>query len=289
MLSSISVITPSFNQGPFIERTIQSVLSQGLPEVEYAVCDGGSTDDTVSVLKRYDKQLCWVSERDGGQADTVNKGFAKTQGDLIGWLNSDDIYYPGALRAVLEYTEANPGLDVIYGDATHITENDSVIGPYPTEAWNFERLKTVCFLCQPAVFLRRRVVERCGVLNRHLRYCMDYEYWLRLGLDDAKFGHVSKILAGSRLYPQNKTLGSRVKVHAEINSMMRKLLGQVPDAWLYNYAHALLDDRGWRRADRRRYAIGLMAVALYASLRWNHTVPSRILKTTYGWIDAALK
>ncbi len=163
---AITVVTPSFNQGRFIRRTIESVLSQNVPGLEYLVFDAVSTDETAAVLREYSGRLTATIERDTGQADAVNKGLRAARGDIIGWLNSDDVYYPGALAQVLEIFAANPWIDVIYGDADHIDEHDGVMEAYYTEPFDYEKFKDVCFLCQPAVFFRRSVVERVRAARR---------------------------------------------------------------------------------------------------------------------------
>ena len=276
-LPKISVVTPSFNQGRFTERTIRSVLAQGYPALEYWVFDGGSTDETVAILQRYTGQLRWRSEKDRGQADAVNKGFRASSGEIIGWLNSDDVYYPGTLAAVAERFRAEPKIDVLYGAANHIDEADHVIEPYPTEPWNASRLSETCFLCQPAVFVRRSTLERWGYLDDTLHYCMDYEYWLRLARAGARFFYEQRILAGSRFYPETKTLGARVKMHAEINDMLRGKLGEAPLKWVLAYSYAVADDRFGAPRSRRHLAL-VAPTAVYSSLRWNRAVIFEVLK-----------
>ncbi len=291
MLPSISVVTPSFNQGRFIERTIQSVLTQGIPGLEYVVVDGGSTDDTVGIVRRYEDRLRWVSENDNGQADAVNKGIRATAGDIIGWLNSDDIYYAGALSAVLAFFEKHPEVDVVYGDADHIDVNDKVIEPYYTEDWNYERLKDICFLCQPAVFFRRRLTERAGLLNDCLQYCMDYEYWLRLG-SMTPFIWLRRTLAGSRMYEDNKTLRARVAVHQEINDMLEMTFGRVPAKWIYAYAHAVADQKGYDRKNPRenfRYIWTLIRATVASLVRWRPGLYTKAIKTITHWAFVSLR
>lgn len=283
---TLSIVTPSFNQGQFIERTIQSVLSQSLSEkLEYVVVDGGSTDETLSILKKYSSQLTFVSEKDKGQTDAVNKAIKMTTGDIIGWLNSDDIYYPNAFATVQKYFNDHPEIDVLYGKANHIDKNNDILEPYYTEKWNSERLKEICYICQPAVFFRRSIITHFGALNEQLQYCMDYEFWLRLSKAGVKFLHVDAVLAGSRLHEDTKTLGSRVEVHSEINDMLLQKFGRVPDRWLSNYAHALVESNpSYNQSSTTRLKINLTTQALFAALRWNKKISKSQLKMTLNML-----
>lgn len=280
----ISIITPSYNQGQFIERTLQSVASQSGAEIEHVVFDGGSNDNTVDVLKAFQPPVRWVSKKDKGQTDAVNQGIRATDGEIIGWLNSDDIYYPGAIARVMQYFLDHPDVDVVYGMADHIDLADHAFETYPSAPWDLEQLKETCFICQPALFFRRRVVEQYGLLDETLNYCMDYEYWLRLGKAGARFAYLEEKLAGSRLYADNKTLGARVKVHSEINSMFKKLFGKVPDRWLFNYAHAVVEQRVSRKPNNAAFAVQVGGMSMLAALKWNRNISTAMFKAVYSWI-----
>jgi hypothetical protein len=279
------VITPSDNQARFIRRTIESVLSQNEPDLQYLVFDGGSTDGTPDILSEYADVLTAVIERDAGQADAVNKGLRKAAGGVIGWLNSDDVYYPGACARVLDVFANRPEVDVVYGEADHIDEEDRVIEPYYTEPFNYERLKEVCFLCQPAVFFRHSVIDRCGVLQTGLRYCMDYEYWLRILSDRAPWFLQAK-LAGSRLHADTKTLGSKEAVHREILEMLAARFGTPPARWIHNLAHVIVREKGFVRDtpdQDRRFVAALVDETEDAFKRYCGGVPLSEQPTLAQW------
>lgn len=272
MTVNFSVITPSYNQGQFIARTIDSVLQQQLDvDLEYVIFDGGSTDNTVATLQGYGSLLNWVSQPDNGQADAVNQGIGATTGDIIAWINSDDIYYPSTLKKVQHIFETHPEVDVIYGDAHHIDQNDQVMQTYPSHPWSYRYLQQDCFICQPATFFRRRLVDRYGPLDPSLRYCMDYELWLRYG-QQVDFYYLPQVLAGSRLYKTNKTLGQSVAVHQEIKAMLQRRLGTIPANWLIGSALARVEaDYGISRYDRRQtYPFVARLVQLSLLELWHH-------------------
>ncbi len=274
----ISIVTPSYNQGRFIERTLQSVSTQVGVEWDHYVVDGGSSDETLGLLEGRSGRLRWVSERDRGQAHAVNKGIAATTGEVVGWLNSDDVYYPGVLARVVRFFEENPWVDVVYGDADHIDVEDNAFESYPTEPWCLDRLKQKCFICQPAVFIRREVIQRYGLLDESLHYCMDYEWWLRLGMGGAVFAHIPEKLAGSRLYSETKTLGFPVAVHREINGMLRRTLGVVPDNWLISYAYMVTRSHLDEAVHPVWFVREVCLRSLLAAFWWNRAVNMSLLR-----------
>jgi glycosyltransferase involved in cell wall biosynthesis len=208
----ISIITPSYNQARFIERTIRSVLSQQSPaSVEHLVIDGGSDDGTIDILKKYNSSIRWISEKDTGQSDALNKGIGMSAGSIIGWLNSDDIYLPGALSAVAEYFEKHPDCHWLYGRCRIIDENDretrSVITGYKnlvSRRFSFNLLLIENFISQPAVFFRKSAFEQAGPLDTSLPLAMDYDLWIRLA-KLGKPGVINRYLAGFRVHREAKS------------------------------------------------------------------------------------
>jgi glycosyltransferase involved in cell wall biosynthesis len=187
-LPRISIITPSYNQAAFIEQTIQSVLNQDYPDLEYIVMDGGSTDGTLEILKKYSGQLTWTSEPDRGQSHAINKGFSMATGEVLAFLNSDDLYEPGALIKVGQFFAKNPEAAWLTGRCHIIDKDGKEIRKAITSYKNFwlrmggyRTLQILNFISQPATFWRRKVIEAIGFFDESLIYAMDYDFSLRVG------------------------------------------------------------------------------------------------------------
>lgn len=207
----ISIVTPSYNQGEFIEETIRSLLLQGYPNLEYLIMDGGSTDNSVDIIKKYEPWLTdWVSEPDRGQTHAINKGFARVSGTILAWLNSDDTYDQGALQAIANLMVRKPDVDVVYGNATVVDEHGQAIAelrsvPFDPQAFFYE---TVHIAAQSAVFWRRELFAAIGELNEALRYSMDRELLLRFVQKQAKFEFLRQTLGTYRCHSSSKTFGT---------------------------------------------------------------------------------
>ncbi|MCR4289244.1 MAG: glycosyltransferase [Candidatus Scalindua sp.] len=234
-LPLVSIITPSLNQAIFLEKTILSVLSQDYPAVEHIIIDGGSNDNTLAILRKYENRIKWISGPDHGQADAVNKGITMVKGDIIGWLNSDDTYNQSAISTAVKHFMENHEMIMIYGDAFFINTDGKSIGKYPTEEFKLERLADTCFICQPTVFLKRQIFNDIGVLDTNLHTCMDYEYWIRIGKYYPK-NRIAYIkgtyLANSRMYHENKTSKNRENVYKEAMKTQKKYFGKVSKIWI---------------------------------------------------------
>ena len=260
-LPLVSIVTPSYNQGRFLRRTIDSVLSQDYPHIEYFVLDGGSTDESVDILNTFlpspsgrgaggeGDRFFWLSQRDRGQSDAINQGLRRAHGDILAYLNSDDVLLPGAIKTVVERFQENPACDLLYGNAYHIDEDDRTLGEYPTAPYDFERLLQDCCICQPAAFWRRRITDHVGPFDDSLHYAMDYEYWLRIDRAAGIIRHVPDFLACSRVHAQTKTRSARMQVYHEILEVSRRHAPDASFSQYYAYWHHRCHERkvGWPR------------------------------------------
>ncbi len=249
----VSIVTPCFNAARYIEETIQSVLAQDYPRIEYIVMDAGSTDGTVDILQRYADRLKFVSEPDNGAADAINLGFARTHGEIFTWLNADDVLLPGAVSAAVRNFEG----DVVYGDGWWIDECGARIAPYPVRDFDADLLSRECFICQPASFLRREAFENAGRMDPALQLTFDYELWMRLA-KTCQFRRMEGTFALSRMHRDNKSLGQRGPVFRETFRILHRHYGYVPFSWIYAYL--------CYRADRRDQFFELLnpSMARYA-------------------------
>ena len=221
----VSIVTPSLNQSRFIRETIDSILLQDYPNIEYWVIDGGSDDGTVNILESYGDQIFWVSETDSGQSQAVNKGWKFSHGEILGWVNADDLLQPLAIRHAVEVLLANPSLSAVYGNTDYISDDGRLIESYPVRAFDYDALvsETENYIPQPSVFMRRDVLEKVGFLNENLHYVMDFDLWLRLGLITT-MEYIPKDMAALRLHAAAKTVKAVSEFAHELSFIYRVLL-----------------------------------------------------------------
>lgn len=237
-LPLVSVITPSFNQGAYIRETIESVLSQDYPSIEHIVVDGGSTDTTLEILKHYahhDHRFRYVYEPDHGQSHAINKGLNMAKGSIIGWLNSDDTYMPGAIRKVVKAFEDEPEYGVIYGNANYTDHTGNVLRSFMVEPFDANRLFETCIICQPAAFIRKDVFTSVGGVDESLRFCMDYDLWVRISRSYS-LKYIDELLATSRLHDESKSVSQWGDVGLpEIMMTSLKHYGSISNSFLHEF------------------------------------------------------
>jgi glycosyltransferase involved in cell wall biosynthesis len=214
----VSIITPSYNQAAYLEQTIRSVLGQDYPNIQYLISDGGSTDGSVEIIHKYSDHLSWwVSEPDTGQADAINKGFAYTTGtteDIIAWLNSDDLYSPGAVASAVRAFQDHPQAGLVYGRAVSITPKGRPLNDLAFDQWGVDDLAAFNILTQPAVFIRREAWERAGGLDASYHLLLDHHLWLRIAARYEIVG-VPEVWAFARHHPAAKNVAQAEKFGQE--------------------------------------------------------------------------
>ena len=312
IVPTLSIVTPSYNQGRFIEETITSVLSQeGDFFLDYMVVDGGSTDTSVDLIIKYESLLqrkewpirCrgieyhWLSEKDNGQTDAIMKGFRMAKGEVLAWLNSDDTYLPGALQTAADAFSKEPGITVLYGKCHFTDVEDKVIGKYPTEAFDVKRLAQFNFICQPSTFFRRSALDAVSGLDSDLHYVMDYDLWIRLA-GNYQFTYLPEFLSTYRLHEESKTLSPKAALanHKEALDIVRKHYGWAPLNRVYMYCHALLQARLPAALGKSTVVLVLLSLPYAAAcyLRLNRGIrredvkllrPSNLRKLFKTWTD----
>jgi hypothetical protein len=238
----LSVVMPTRNQAAFIASSIHSVLSQDIEGLELVVADGASTDDTPAILQalaaQHPGRISWCSEPDSGPADAVNRAVARARGPVIGWLNSDDLYTPGAAAAALAFLRRNDGIALVYGEGEHIDETGSVLGRYPTRPPDVAPATVAegCPVCQPTVFMRRDAFLSLGGLDTSLSTAFDFDLWLRWWKTaPASIGYIPRVQAQTRLHAGAITLRMREQVALEGLRVLHRHTGHAPSHWLLTH------------------------------------------------------
>ena len=293
---TISIITPSFNQGQFLAETIESVITQaGDFVIDYIIVDGGSTDNSVDIIKQYDALLkkgawplacrgitCrWISEKDQGQTDALAKGFRMAEGEIYAWLNSDDTYQPGALQTVIDYFSNYPETGLLYGDARYCDESGSIISRYRTEAFDFDKLAWFNFICQPSTFFRKDVFTATGGLDVTLHFAMDYDLWIRIGTQ-FPCRYLPEFLSTYRLHETSKTIRDQT-LFANSEESLRlamKYFHWAPLTRVYNSCNSYCRARLPAYVTRFRFIVTAATVfcTVLRSLRLNRGVHRKDLR-----------
>jgi glycosyltransferase involved in cell wall biosynthesis len=203
----VSIVTPSYNQARYVEQTIKSVLSQDYPRIEYILVDGGSTDETQNIIKKYEDKLAWwVSEKDRGQTDAINKGFARASGEVLAWINSDDTYEPGAVSAAVKHLQDHPEIGMVYGDCNFINESGKVVGKFSSAQTSYRLLRRgYSHIPQQTMFFRADLWKQVGPLDPSFYFAMDYDLWTRIA-GRAEIKYLPQMWANFRLHTSGKTI-----------------------------------------------------------------------------------
>jgi glycosyltransferase involved in cell wall biosynthesis len=199
-MNLVSIITPSYNQAPYIEQTIQSVLRQDYPRIEYILIDGGSTDNSFEIIEKYaDRLAYWISEKDSGQAEAINKGFRRARGEILAWLNSDDYYLPNTISAVVKCFDENPDVVMVYGDMLAVDGNGRTTNILKYKQLSLEDLLCFQIIGQPSVFFRRSALEKVGPLDTTFHFMLDHHFWIRLA-QQGRILHVPQTWSAARYH-----------------------------------------------------------------------------------------
>jgi len=222
----VTVVTPSYNQGEFIRATIESLLSQDYPHIEYIIMDGGSTDQTAAVVRDYASRLTFISEKDRGQSHAINKGFQKAHGTILSWLNSDDVYLPGAVRKAVECFERSPQAGAVYGEGYLMDRRGEITSRFPcTEPLNLWKLVYLSdYILQQTVYFRKAVLDDIGYLEEDLHYTMDWDVLIRIA-KKYRIEYIPEYLGCLREYPEAKSFSGGSERIRELHRLLKRHTG----------------------------------------------------------------
>ncbi len=280
----VSIVTPSYNMAQYLPETIESVLTQDYPRIEYVVMDGGSTDGTQDLLSRYDGRLSFVSRRDRGPSDALFQGFRQVQVDILAWLNADDSFLPGAVAKAVEFLQTHPDVDIVYGEGWWIDEQGQTISRYPTLPFDPKVLATDCFICQPTAFMRASAYRRCE-LDPDVNWSFDYDLWIRMAKAGLRFAFVPEYLANSRMHRGSKTIYERGKVFEFSMSLLERHYGYVPLPWIVGYTAYRMDGRD-QFFEPFRPSIWKYLASFPVGLRYNRRNPLRFV---WEWVTLPMR
>ena len=251
----VTIVTPSYNQREFLEETILSVLDQDYPAIEYIIVDGGSTDGSIEIIEKYQEKLAaWISETDRGQSDAINKGFALGHGEIMAWLNSDDIYTQDAIGEAVEALQGNPQIGMVYGDTEIINGVGEKIGDFNAKQTNFVRLmRGGVYIPQPAAFWRRELWDQAGLLNQSYYFAMDYDLWVRFSRI-SPIQYISRLWAKFRIHEDGKTSVADDQCWPEMRNTFRREGGSLISIFMGKYYLRKLLGPLWKWYKSRLYS-----------------------------------
>lgn len=217
----VTIVTPSFNQARFLEQTMRSVFEQDYPNIEYMVADGGSTDGSVDLIQKYSDRLkWWVSEKDNGQADAINKGFTRASGEIIAWINSDDYYMPGAVASAVKALADHSEVGMVFGNVRVVDETEKVLNQLAYDDWGLADLMSFHIIGQPAVFMRREVLEKVGHLDQSFHLLLDHQLWIRLA-SEAGMQYIPELWASAHYHEDCKNLAMAASFGSEAQRIVQ--------------------------------------------------------------------
>jgi len=283
----LSIVTPSFNQAQFLETTIRSVLEQDYPVFEYIIMDGGSTDGSVDIIRRYaDRLAFWQSKPDRGQADAINEGLRRTRGEYVAWINSDDAYLPGAFREAVNAFEENPGAGMVYGNGIMVDQELVILDKHYYSQLTLVDLLAFEVLLQPAVFMRKAALEKVGYLNDQYNLILDHELWVRIAAA-YPIQHIQNFWALERTHPMAKTIAMAGRFVDEAEWLITQAEHSDTTGKVVKDNHRRVYAGLNVFAARRLIDAGEFWIALRRITRAAFLHPKTVLRYWYKWVQAA--